>query len=159
MYGDTDVMRRRARELREQGVDVRALADRLVAQTEAVGWRGRAADALRERVRDRASHLRAAASAHDTAADSLERHLQEVDRLTETIAETERRAHDLIADARTRAARLDRAGQQPDDGPDGHQDGVRVELTDADRTLLAFDPPPPGHRAWLEVDLPGLTAR
>ena len=35
MYGDTDVIRRRAAELREQGVDLRGLADRLVARTDA----------------------------------------------------------------------------------------------------------------------------
>jgi hypothetical protein len=38
-------------------VDLRALADRLVAPTEGTGWTGRAADALTERIRDRAVHL------------------------------------------------------------------------------------------------------
>src|SRR3954466_1505266 len=92
MYGDTVVMRKRAGQLREQGADIRAAADRLVARSEAVPWRGRAAEAMRARVKERAHHLRAAAHAHDTAADSLERHLAEVDRLKESIAEAERRA-------------------------------------------------------------------
>jgi hypothetical protein len=92
MYGDTVVMRRRAGQLREQGVDIRAAADRLVARSEAVRWQGRAADAMRERVKERAGHLRAAAHAHDTAAESLERHLAEVDRLKDAVADAERRA-------------------------------------------------------------------
>lgn len=92
MYGDTDVMRRHAARLREQGVDLRSLADRLVAQTESAGWTGRAADALAERIRERATHLRDVAARHDGAADSMEAHLEEVDRLKEAIADAERRA-------------------------------------------------------------------
>ncbi|MGZ4445446.1 MAG: hypothetical protein ACXVEC_02120 [Nocardioides sp.] len=136
MYGDTDVMRRRAAELREQGVDLRALADQLVASTEGAGWTGRAADTMQERVRERAAHLREAAAQHDTAADSLERHLHEVDRLKDLIGVAERKAGHLVADARTRVAR-------DEDDP-------------ADRTLADFAPPPPGHRDWLTVTLPGL---
>jgi hypothetical protein len=120
MYGDTERMRRRAAELREQGVDIRAMADRLVARTEGVGWTGRAADALAVRVRDRAARLREVAARHDTAAESLEAHLLEVDRLKDAIAQAERRGHHLA------------------------EDGV------------PFSPPPPGHKAWLAVDLPGL---
>ena len=66
MYGDTGVMRKRAAQLREQAGDIRSLADHLVAQTEGVAWTGRAADAMRERVRDRAAQLREVAAAHDT---------------------------------------------------------------------------------------------
>ena len=119
MYGDTDVIRRRAAELREQGVDLRCLADRLVARTDAVGWTGRAADALALRVRERAAHLRAVAARHDTAADSIEAHVAEVDRLKDAIAAAERQA-------RRRADRL------PGDGfvapPPGHQDWLAVDL-------------------------------
>ena len=41
---------------------------------------------------------------------------------------------------------------------EAHQDpdGVRRTPTEADRALLAFVPPPPGHKDWLTVDLPGL---
>ena len=81
MYGDTAAARKRVAQLREQSGDVRALADRLVAQAEAVPWHGRAAEAMRARIKDRAAHLRAAAAHHETAADSLARHLAEVDRL------------------------------------------------------------------------------
>ena len=98
MYGDTDVMRRHGAELREQGVDLRSLADQLVARTEGVGWTGRAADALAERIRERATHLRDVAARHETAAESLEAHVAEVDRLKDAIAATERRAERLAED-------------------------------------------------------------
>ena len=96
MYGDTEVMRKHAGRLREQGVDLRALADRLVAQTESAGWAGRAADALAERIRERAAHLRDLATRHDGAAQSMDAHVQEVDRLKDAIADAERRA-DAVA--------------------------------------------------------------
>jgi len=123
MYGDTLVMRKRAVQLREQGDDLRAMAEQLVARSDEIAWTGRAADAMRNRVRDRATHLRETARAHDTAADSLTRHLTECDRLVEAIAGIERRASSLVAE---------------------------------DRALAAFVPPPPGHRDWLDIDLPGL---
>ena len=99
MYGDTEVMRRRADALREQASDLRAAADRLVAQADAVAWSGRAADSMRDRIRERSSHLRDVAAAHDDAADSLDAHVAEVDRLKEAIAEVERRVGTLLADA------------------------------------------------------------
>ena len=120
MYGDTDLMRKRAAELREQGIDLRALAEQLVARTEGVGWTGRAADALAVRIRDRAAHLRDVAARHDTAAESLDAHLLEVDRLKDAISAAERRARRLTEDG------------------------------------ASFAPPPPGHKDWLAVDLPGL---
>lgn len=120
MYGDTDVMRRRAAQLRDQGVDLRAMADRLVIQTEAAGWTGRAADALAERIRDRATRLRELASHHDDAADSLESHLLEVDRLKESIAGAERHADHLRAEGRVPG------GFTPP--PPGHLDWLTVEL-------------------------------
>lgn len=126
MYGDTDVMRKRGAQLREQSADLRALADRLVARTERVGWTGRAADALLVRIRERAAHLRDVAARHDTAADSLDAHVLEVDRLKDAIAAAERRAQRLAEDS---------APGSPE------------------RT--SFAPPPPGHRDWLAVDLPG----
>jgi hypothetical protein len=122
MYGDTEVMRRRAAQLREQGVDIRTMADRIVAQTEGIGWTGRAAESLSHRMRERATHLRDVAARHDGAAESLEAHLLEVERLKDAIAGTERKAAALVADA-------------PRDD---------------------FTPPPPGHKDWLAVELPGL---
>ena len=53
-----------------------------------------------------------------------------------------------MQDAQTRVARME-AHQDPD--------GVRRTPTEADRALLAFVPPPPGHKDWLAVDLPGLS--
>ena len=151
MYGDTLVMRRRAAQLREQGEDIRTMAEQLVTRSDEVaqesGWTGRAADAMRDRVRERAAHLRDAANAHDVAAASLEKHLGECDRLTESIAGVERRASSLVADARTRVARLQ---SSPDD------DVVRPTPTREDQALVEFAPPPSGHKDWLDVDLPGL---
>ena len=79
MYGDTAAGRKRVAQLREQSGDIRALAARLVSQAEAVPWHGKAADAMRERIKERANHLRAAAAHHETAAESLAKHLGEVD--------------------------------------------------------------------------------
>jgi hypothetical protein len=148
MYGDSDVMHRRADQLREQAVDLRGLADQLVAQTEGIGWTGRAADSMRERVRERATHLRTAAAEHDTAADSLDRHVQEVVALKDSITDIERKATTLLADARTRVARIEAAN-------DAEPDVRRTPDAD-DQTLAAFSPPPSGHKDWLAVSLPGL---
>jgi hypothetical protein len=119
VYGDTGVMRRRVAELREQAADVRTGADRLVARMDGLTWSGRAAEAMRDHVRQRASALREVSAAHDTAADSLERHLHEVDTTKDAIADAERRVRALVA----------------------------VRPTE-------FEPPPPGHRDWLDIDLP-----
>ena len=147
MYGDSGVMRKRAAQIREQATDIRAMADQLVAQTENVAWTGRAADAMRERIRDRAANLRDVAGAHDTAADSLERHLLEVDVLKDQIADTERKTDKLVTDARSRVARIENA-----DDPEGVDHAPDPE----DETLTAFAPPPSGHKDWLTVNLPGL---
>ncbi len=98
MYGDTDVMRKHVSQLREQGTEIRTMADHLVAQAEAVTWAGRAGDSMRERIRERANRLREAADRHDHAADTLESHTQLVDELKDSIAETERRATALLED-------------------------------------------------------------
>jgi hypothetical protein len=118
-----------------------------VGRAEQIGWAGRAAEAMRERVRERAAQLRGCASSHEGAADALERHLHEVDRSKDAIAEIERKATSLVTDARTRAAR----GVSADD-----PDGVDRRPSDEDEALLAFKPPPPGHRDWFAVELPGL---
>jgi hypothetical protein len=98
MYGESDVVRRHAVRLREQGEDIRALADRLVARSESLHWSGRAADAMRERVGERAARLREAAARHETAAASLETHGSEVDGLKDAIGDAERRIRALVAD-------------------------------------------------------------
>ncbi|GAA3830612.1 putative T7SS-secreted protein [Nocardioides panacisoli] len=100
MYGDSDVIRKRVDQLRDQAADVRALADQLVARTEALGWTGRAADAMQVRVADRATHLWGAADRHDRGADALDRHAAAVDEAKEQISEAERRAASAGAEAR-----------------------------------------------------------
>ena len=145
MYGDTAAGRRRVAQLREQGGDIRALAARLVSQAEAVPWHGKAAEAMRARIKERANHLRAAAAQHETAAESLDRHLSEVDALKDSIETRAHKATTLVEDARTRAARA------ADHGPAGGS-----QPDDTDIALLAFDPPPAGHKDWLTANLPGL---
>ncbi len=151
MYGDPDVMRRRADQLREQGVDIRALADQLVAQTESIGWAGRAADSMRVRIRERATYLRAAAAQHETAADALDKHLTDVDKTKDLIGNTERRAASMVADARTRIAQIHTANDADADS------GVRRDPGADDLALADFTPPPSGHKDWLAVTLPGLS--
>ncbi len=141
MYGDIAATHKRVGQLREQGQEIRVVADRLVAQAEAVPWHGRAAESMRARVQERANQLRAAASRHDTAADSLARHLVQVEELKDSIEVREHKARTLINDAQTRAARSKAANDEP---------------AAADRLLIAFSPPPSGHRDWLTVELPGL---
>ena len=100
MYGDPNAIRRLAAGLREQAGQIRTEADRLVAGTDAAGWLGRGGDALRERARERALDLRRTAALHDDAAEALERHAHEVDRLQRLIEEVERRARRLLDAAR-----------------------------------------------------------
>lgn len=121
MYGDTTVMRRRATQLREQGTDVRALADGLVAQLEAIGWEGRAATDLRSRIQARAAHLRDCAHDHEAAADALEKHVNEVDRLKDAISDIERKTRSLVSDD---AALRDRFTPPPT----GHKDWLAVTI-------------------------------
>jgi hypothetical protein len=147
MYGDTAAMRRRSAQLREQGTDVRAMADSMVGQLDAIGWQGRAAGDLRTRILDRAAHLRDCAVQHENAAEAVEKHLAEIDRLKDAVADIERKARSLVADARVRIAHAQ-----------SHQDpsGVVREPTDADRRLDSFTPPPSGHKDWLTLSIPGL---
>ena len=98
MYGDTEVMRKHVGRLREQADEIRSMADHVVAQAEAVTWTGRAGDAMRERIRERAARLREAADRHDVAARTLESHTQLVDELKDSIADNERRATALLDD-------------------------------------------------------------
>lgn len=158
MHGEpelmVDVLRRRAGQLRDQAADVRHTADALVAQTEALGWTGRAAASMRERVQERATHLRRAAEEHDLAAESLEKHAQETEVVADQVAQVERRATTLVAEARTRLARVAAARESPDH-PD-HPDLVPPAPDPDDEALDAFEPPPSGHPDWLAVELPGL---
>ena len=97
---------------------------------------------MRRRVVERAAHLRSVAGHHDTAADCLEDHAGEVAVLLESIAAAERRLTERVAEATERVARR---------APDARADAA----AEADAALLAFEPPPPGHRDWLELEVPG----
>ena len=148
MYGDTEIIRRRVAALRDQGADISTLADQLVARIERLGWSGRAADAMRERVGERATHLRAAAARHTSAADALAAHAEAVDETAEQITSTEHRVTRLVDDAKARIAQISARNE--------FGDGLRVDPDPLDETLAAFTPPPHGHRDWLDVELPGL---
>ncbi|WP_297741049.1 hypothetical protein [Nocardioides sp.] len=130
-------------QLREQSGDIRAAADRLVSQAESVPWRGRAAEAMRVRIKERAQHLRVAAAHHETAADSLGRHVTEVDARKDAIAAIELKAGALVRDAQSRTEALQAADVAPEPTPE-------------DAALVAFVPPPAGHKDWLDIELPGL---
>jgi hypothetical protein len=95
---------------------------------------------MRERVKERASHLRAAARAHETAADSLTRHLAEVDRLKEAISETQSKLGGRVAEAQHR---VDAGAYDPS------------AASDHDRALADVELPPAGHADWLILELPG----
>ena len=140
MYGDTEAIRGLARTMREQGAALRSEAGRLHARADVVPWHGLAADAMRSRVQAQVAALRRTAGLSDDAAAALDRHADEVDRLKALIAEIEQRVMALVAAARDRLARL-LADVLPDP---------------VDELLARFVPPPPGHRDWLLVDLPGL---
>ncbi|WP_141014633.1 WXG100 family type VII secretion target [Nocardioides sambongensis] len=144
-YGDSAVIARRADRLREHAADLQALADRLVARIEALGWAGRAADAMRERVAARAAHLRSVASRHETAADALDAHGRAVTAVKEEINRIEVRARSAIADAQARVANAAAA----------EAEGTGSAADPDDERLAAVVPPPRGHRDWLDVELPG----
>ncbi len=131
MTADPAAIRHLARELREQGTDIRAEADRLVALTVAAGWQGRAGEALQARVRDQAAALRRAAARHDDAADSLERHAGVVEERLALLLAAQRRVGEL----------LDAAGELAGGLPD---------------LVERFVPPPPGDPGWLGVDVDAL---
>jgi hypothetical protein len=144
MYGDTDAIRGLARTMRGQAATLRAEAGHLLARAEAVPWEGLAADAMRARVRAQVGGLRRAAELADDAARSLVHHADEVDRVKALITAIERKVMALISAARDRLAGL--AGLAASVLPDP-----------VDELLDRFVPPPPGHRDWLVVDLPGLS--
>lgn len=146
MYGDTSVIRGLARSLRDQATDIRLEADRLVAQSDNTHWTGLAADAMRHRTRERASALRRSAGLHEDAAEAIEHHADEVDRLKDLIASIERRVRGAIELARNRLAQL------------AHSliDGIgRVIPDPVDDLLDRFVPPVHGSMDWLDVELPG----
>jgi hypothetical protein len=138
MYGDTTAIRALARSMRERAVDLRTEADELAGRVEAVPWTGLAASAMRHTALGHVAGLRVCADAHDIAAEALDRHAREVDRLKDLIAAVESRARELLESA---AGGL--AGLVAHAVPDGLHEWA-----------LHFEPPPLGSRAWLDVRLP-----
>ncbi len=148
MYGDTAVIRRLAQQMSDQGAEIRRDADELVSASRLVVWEGRAAQAMRERMADRAVALRRTADEHDDAARALRHHADEVDRLKDLIREIAQRVRGLIEGARSRLADL----------ADKALDLVKKVTPDpVDELLATFQPPPEGHKDWLDVpdQLPG----
>jgi hypothetical protein len=146
MYGDTQVIRCLARTLREQADEIRREADRLLSSAESVPWEGLAADTMRMHARSRTAALRHTAQLHDAAADALELHATEVERVKALIAAIEHRVRAMIAAARDRLAGV--AG--------AIASGLGLSPDPVDQLLDRFVPPPSGHRDWLTIDLPGL---
>jgi hypothetical protein len=138
MYGDADVVRALARQVRARGADIRVEAGDLLARSEAVPWSGLAADAMRRLAREHAGWLRRCADEHDAAADALDRHAREVDHLEEVIAAIERKVRHVLDSAAGGLAGL--VG--------------RVVPDSLDDWLHDFEPPPHGSREWLDVHLP-----
>ena len=147
MYGDTDVIRSLARTLREQAEEVRREAAWLRGRAESVPWQGLAADAMRAQARSRTAELRDAAALHEVAADALDRHAAEVDRTKALISAIEQAVTAMVAAARDRLASVA--------GAIGA--GLGLSPDPVDQLLDRFVPPPPGHKDWLTVDLPGLS--
>ena len=148
MYGDTGVIRRLATQMAEQGTEIRSDADALVKSSQLVVWEGRAAQAMRERMAERAVALRATADKHDDAAQALRHHADEVDRLKDLIREIANRVRGLIEGAKSRLADL----------ADKAIDLIKKVTPDPiDEMLSTFQPPPEGHKDWLDVpdQLPG----
>jgi hypothetical protein len=144
MYGDTTVIRGLARRLRDQGADIRAEAESLAAHAESVSWSGLAADAMRGVARAHAGDLRQCAVRHADAAEALERHAREVDRIEEVIADIERRVDNVLRSA-------------------GHALGgfahalAHVVPDPLEHWARHFDPPPHGSVEWLDVHVPGAS--
>jgi hypothetical protein len=138
MYGDTAVIRALARAMRERATDLRAEADRLVGQVEAVAWTGLASGAMRRAALEHARGLRLCAADHETAAAALDHHAREVDHVKELIAEIERRVRGLIESVTSGWS-----------GLIGH-----LAPDPLAQWVSRFEPPSPGSRAWLGVHVP-----
>jgi uncharacterized protein YukE len=151
MYGDATAIRHLAARMRDRADEIRAAAARLAGHIDRVPWHGCAADAMRRHADLRLAALSQTARLHDDAAEALDRHAREVQRLQDLIAGIERKIRDLVDAACHRLAEVGRGLV------DGVIDGLSgAEPDPADELLAAFRPPPPGHLDWLRVDLPGL---
>jgi hypothetical protein len=141
MYGDTGAIRTHARCLRERAEEIGMLAMALSRHAETVPWSGVAADAMRRTACGHAVGLQACADAHARAAEALERHAEEVDRVKDLIASIERRVVGALDAAASGVA-----------GVLGH-----VVPDAVDRWARDFEPPAHGSRDWLDVRLQALS--
>jgi hypothetical protein len=140
MYGDATAVRALAARLRTQAEQIRVEAEQLEDLAARTPWTGLAADAMRASVRVQAGDLRICADLHDDAADALERHAREVDRVKELIGATEHRILRLVDAAAGRV-----------------QDLVSHAVPDRlERWAVAFAAPPHGSIEWLDVHVPDL---
>ncbi|MDF1605260.1 hypothetical protein [Nocardioides sp. YIM 152315] len=140
MYGDTAAIHGLAGQLRTRAGEIRDAATQLADAIEEVAWAGVAAEAMRGQTGTQVAALRHTAVLHDDAADALDQHADRVAQLQQLIAAIEEKATQLVGAATSRIADL---------GGD--------LLDPVDDLLASFLPPPPGHLAWLSVDLPGLS--
>jgi hypothetical protein len=81
MLADTDSIRALAGSFRERAAELRDEAARLDTSATDVAWDGLSADAVRERAHERTAALRRTADLHEDAAEALDRHAAEVDRM------------------------------------------------------------------------------
>jgi hypothetical protein len=142
MNPDQHQIRALARQIREQGTDVRAEAHDLVSRCRAVGWTGLSGAAMAGQAAAQAHVLGRIAEMHDSAASMLEVHAAAVEQTLALIGEIERRVAAAVEAARSRLGRF--------------VDGLLDAVDPLDEALVAFSPPPPGSPLWLEVRLPGL---
>jgi hypothetical protein len=138
MYGDTAVVRARARGMRARAGEMRVEADSLVTHAEGACWTGLAAGAMRRLAHEHAARLRACADAHEDSAEALDRHAQEVEHVKEVIATIEHRVLGLLHSATA--------------GLTGFVEQVVPDAIDG--WVHDFDPPPHGSREWLDVRVP-----
>jgi uncharacterized protein YukE len=151
MYGDATAIRHLAARMRDRADQIRAAGARLAEHVDEVPWQGCAADAMRRHAHVRIAALGETARLHDEAAEALDRHAREVQRLQDLIAAIERKVRGLVDAASHRLTEVGRGLV------DGVVDGLTgAEADPADQMLASFHPPPTGHLGWLSVDLPGL---
>jgi hypothetical protein len=140
MYGDATAVRALAARLRAQAGEIRIEAAQLETLAAGTHWTGMAADAMRASVRVQAHDLGVCADLHDDAAEALELHAREVDRVKELIGAAEHRILRLVDAAAGRVQ-----------GLVSHAVPDRLE-----RWALAFAAPAHGSIEWLDVHVPDL---
>ena len=149
MYGDTLVMRRRAAQLREQGEDIRTMAEQLVTRSDEVGVAGRGVPPT--------PCGTGSASAPPTCATPPTPTTSRPPRSRSTSASaTGSPSPSPASSAGPRPSWPTPAPASPGCRARPDDDAVRPTATREDQALVAFAPPPSGHKDWLDVELPGL---